>query len=78
MYSILVSTTWNKNDDVFDKAEVWTAKNTPKFKPTNLEHDEKQIVGGIIDNWVVDNNFELIAENSEPNDLMLDSGSQIQ
>ena len=69
VYSILVSTTWNKNDDVFDKAEVWTAKNTPKFKPTNLEHDEKQIVGGIIDNWVVDNNFELIAENSEPNDL---------
>ena len=69
VYSILVSTTWNKNDDVFDKAEVWTAKNTPKFKPTNLEHDEKQIVGGIIDNWVVDNNFELIAENSEPNEL---------
>ena len=69
VYSILVSTTWNKNDDVFDKAEVWTAKNTPKFKPTNLEHDEKQIVGGIIDNWVVDNNFELIAENLEPNDL---------
>ena len=69
VYSILVSTTWNKNDDVFDKAEVWTAKNTPKFKPTNLEHDEKQIVGGIIDNWVVDNNFELIAENSELNDL---------
>ena len=69
VYSILVSTTWNKNDDVFDKAEVWTAKNTPKFKPTNLEHDEKQIVGGIIDNWVVDNNFELIAENSEPKDL---------
>ena len=69
VYSILVSTTWNKNDDVFDKAEVWTAKNTPKFKPTNLEHDEKQIVGGIIDNWVVDDNFELIAENSELNDL---------
>jgi hypothetical protein len=69
VYSILVSTTWNKNDDVFDKAEVWSAKNTPKFKPTNLEHDEKQIVGGIIDNWVVNDSFELIAENSEPNDL---------
>ena len=35
---------WNKNDDVFNKSEVWAAKNTPQHKPANLEHDEKQIV----------------------------------
>tara|TARA_R100001244_G_scaffold95857_1_gene71904 strand:+ start:756 stop:2393 length:1638 start_codon:yes stop_codon:yes gene_type:complete len=69
VYSILVSTSWNKNDDVFDKDEVWASKDTPKYKPTNLEHDEKQIVGGIIDNWAVDDNFNLIDENSESKDL---------
>ena len=69
VYSILVSTSWNKNDDVFDKDEVWASKDTPKYKPTNLEHDEKQIVGGIIGNWAVDDNFNLIDENSASKDL---------
>ena len=69
VYSILVSTSWNKNDDVFDKGEVWASKDTPKYKPTNLEHDEKQIVGGIIGNWAVDDNFNLIDENSASKDL---------
>ena len=69
VYSILVTTSWNKNDDVFSKDEVWAAKNTPKYKPTNLEHDEKQIVGGIIDSWAVDNNFGLIDKNIDNNSL---------
>ncbi len=69
VYSILVSTSWNKNDDVFHKDEVWASKDTPKYKPTNLEHDEKQIVGGIIDNWAVDNDFQLIDKNTDTNDL---------
>ena len=69
IYSILVSTSWNKNDDVFDKDEVWASKDTPKYKPTNLEHDEKQIVGGIINNWAIDNNFDLIDENLDSKDL---------
>lgn len=62
-YSILVTTSWNKNDDVFSKEDVWAARNTPQYKPTNLEHDEKQIVGGIVGNWPVDANFNLIDEN---------------
>jgi len=69
VYSILVTTSWNKNDDVFAKEEVWASKNTPKYKPTNLEHDEKQIVGGMIDNWAVDQDFKLIDENIDPTDL---------
>lgn len=69
VYSVLVTTSWNKNDDVFDKSEVWAAKNTPKYKPTNIEHDERQIVGGIIDSWAVDNKFLLMDEKVDTNDL---------
>lgn len=60
VYSVLVSTVWNRNDDVFNKDEVWLARETPKFKPTNLEHDEQQIVGNIVDCWPVDLEFNLI------------------
>jgi hypothetical protein len=48
--SILVSTGWNLNDDVFNNAQVWAARNTPEDKQFNLEHDEKRIVGHITKN----------------------------
>lgn len=51
--SILVSSCWNKNDDIFDKEEIWKAKNTPEHKPTNLEHDENTIIGHITANWPI-------------------------
>jgi hypothetical protein len=51
--SILVTTDWNKNDDIFDKEEVWAAKDTPIHKPTNLEHRETEIVGHITANWPI-------------------------
>ena len=69
VYSVLVTTSWNKNDDVFDKDEVWLARETPKYKPTNIEHDERQIVGGIIDSWAVDDKFSVIAEKEDSLDL---------
>ena len=62
-HSILVSTSWNKNDDVFTAQEVWKAKDTPIYKPANLEHDEKKIVGGIIGSWPVDEKLNLIQED---------------
>lgn len=58
--SILVSSSWNKNDDIFDKAEVWLAKNTPEDKPTNLEHDESIIIGHITSNWPITNSGDLL------------------
>jgi hypothetical protein len=61
--SILVSTSWNKNDDIFDKAEVWKAKSTPEHKPTNLEHNENEIIGHIISNWPIDDDGKIIDEN---------------
>ncbi len=67
--SILVSSSWNKNDDVFDKAEVWKAKSTPEDKPTNLEHDEDQIVGHIVSNWPVDVKGNIIPDNTDVEDL---------
>lgn len=79
--SILVTTSWNKNDDVFDKAEVWDAKNTPIHKPTNLEHNEEIIVGHITSNWPITDDGILIdpstpAENL-PNKYHILTGSVI-
>lgn len=67
--SILVSSNWNKNDDIFDKAEVWAAKSTPEDKPTNLDHDEKTIIGHIIANWPITEDGILIDENTPVDNL---------
>ena len=52
--SILVSAGWNKNDDVFHPQELWDARNTPEDKPFNFMHDERDIIGHITGNTVVD------------------------
>lgn len=67
--SILVSTVWNLNDDVFDKGEAWMARKTPEDKPTNLDHDEKKIVGHITGNWPITESGELIPDDSSIDDL---------
>lgn len=67
--SILVTTSWNKNDDVFDPREVWAAKSTPTHKPTNLEHNENLIVGHITSNWPIDENGNIIQEDTAVEDL---------
>jgi len=67
--SILVSTTWNKNDDIFDKDEVWAARHTPEDKPTNLEHDESIIIGHITSNWPITEDGELIDEKISMSEL---------
>mgnify|MGYP001382898902 CR=1 FL=1 len=60
--SILVSTGWNKNDDVFDPKEMWEARNTPEDKPFNFMHDEKDIIGHITANEVVDFEGKVVDE----------------
>lgn len=67
--SVLVTTNWNKNDDVFDRDETWMAKSTPTHKPTNIEHDEKKLVGHITSCWAVDLDGEIIPENTTIDDL---------
>ena len=54
--SILVSTGWNKNDDVFDPMQTWSAKNTPEDKQFNFMHNENDIIGHITGSYVVDRN----------------------
>lgn len=79
--SILVSSSWNKNDDIFDKEEVWAAKNTPEDKPTNLNHDENLIVGHITSNWPITEDGVLIDKDTPvenlPNKFHILTGSVI-
>lgn len=67
--SILVSSSWNKNDDIFDKKEVWAARRTPEDKPTNLEHDEDQIVGHIVANWPITLDGDIISDDMPIDEL---------
>jgi len=58
--SILVSTGWNKNDDVFLPANTWSARNTPEDKQFNLMHDENDIIGHITGSYVLDHRGERV------------------
>lgn len=64
--SILVSTGWNKNDDVFDYKQTWAARSTPEDKQFNFMHNENDIIGHITGSYVVDRNGnKVIAENED-------------
>lgn len=65
--SVLVSTGWNKNDDVFDTAQTWAARNTPEDKQFNFMHNENDIIGHITGSYVVDRSGnKILAENDNP------------
>jgi hypothetical protein len=51
--SVLVSTGWNKNDDVFDAVELWKARTSPEDKQFNYMHDEKDIIGHITGSYAI-------------------------
>ena len=67
--SILVSTGWNKNDDVFDRAEIWVSRTTPEDKPFNYEHDQSQIIGHITACKAIAADGNLIAEDISVDEL---------
>ena len=67
--SVLVSTGWNKNDDVFTPQATWSARNSPEDKQFNLMHDENDIIGHITGSYVVDRNGEAIADDTQPDDF---------
>lgn len=79
--SILVTSSWNKNDDIFDKVDMWNARHTPEDKPTNLEHDENLIIGHITSNWAVTDDGVLIDEQTPvenlPNKFHILTGSVV-
>ena len=69
IHTILATTGWNRNDDVFDRQEMWSARHTAEDKPFNKGHDPNFIIGHITGNAIVDENYELVSDNSEVDSL---------
>ncbi len=61
--SILASTGWNKNDDVFDRIELFNARSTPVDKPFNFMHQENDIIGHITSSKLVDFNGQVLSND---------------
>jgi hypothetical protein len=61
----LVSTNWNRNDDVFLSDVTWAARNTPEDKQFNFMHDENDIIGHITGSYVINKDGQVIADDSE-------------
>lgn len=73
--SILVSTGWNNNDDIFTPEEVWAARLSPLHKPMNDNHDATKILGHIVQTRVLDkagNVIELDDDESPPSEFDLE------
>lgn len=51
--TVLASTGWNLNDDIFVPSEMWKAKNSAIDKKLNIEHDEDDIIGHMTGSYVV-------------------------
>ena len=63
--AVLVSTGWNKNDDVFTTQATWEARNSPEDKQFNFMHDENDIIGHITGSYVLDKDGEKVDAGSE-------------
>jgi|TARA_A100001037_G_scaffold214189_1_gene192001 chemotaxis protein histidine kinase CheA len=63
--SVLVSTGWNKNDDVFQPGITWAARTTPEDKQFNFMHDENDIIGHITSSYVIDRNGNKVSADAE-------------
>jgi hypothetical protein len=63
--TILVSTGWNKNDDVFFPDRLFAARNTPEDKQFNLMHDENDIIGHITGSCILDRENNLVLSETE-------------
>jgi len=72
MKSILVSQGMNLNDDVFLKEELIKARLTGAHKPVNIEHQDTEIVGHMLETYVVSKSGERLdsAEDIENEDLI--------
>jgi hypothetical protein len=67
--SILVSTGWNKNDDVFTPEATFAARNTPEDKQFNFMHNENDIIGHITGSYVVDKEGNPVEDEEAPTDF---------
>jgi hypothetical protein len=53
----LVSTTWNKNDDVFTIEDTWKARYTAMYKPLNMGHLGRESAGANTTFGVITNTY---------------------
>ena len=67
--SVLVSTGWNKNDDVFPNQATWDARNTPEDKQFNFMHNENDIIGHITGSYVVSRDGNPVDDDNQPKDF---------
>jgi hypothetical protein len=67
--TILVTTGWNLNDDIFVKEPTWAARHTPEDKPFNYGHNQLDIIGHITSNCAVDCDYTAIADDSVLDDV---------
>lgn len=62
--AILVTTNWNRNDDVFTPTETFAARNTALYKPVGWLHNtteqNNETIGVINSNVVIDDNYNII------------------
>jgi len=63
--SVLVSTGWNKNDDVFMPESTWAARSTPEDKQFNFMHNENDIIGHITSSYVLDKEGNKISADQD-------------
>lgn len=63
--SVLVSAGWNKNDDVFPSADLWSAKDTPVNKPINNQHVSKDVIGHMTQAMIMTRDGMLVAGEDE-------------
>lgn len=63
--SVLVSSGWNLNDDIFVPTELWAARKTPEDKQFNFMHQELDIIGHITANEAYDFDGNIISDDAE-------------
>lgn len=67
--SVLVSTGWNKNDDVFMTTATWEARGTAEDKQFNFMHDENDIIGHITGSYVLSKDGQRIDTDKMPDEF---------
>lgn len=69
LQSILVSSVWNGNDELFLPSELWYSRNTAKDKPFNYEHVCDDIIGHMTSGYVIDDNGKALSSKTKVEDL---------
>lgn len=69
VHSLMVSVGWNLNDDVFLKQRMWAARHTPEDKPFNFMHNETDIIGHVVSNYVIDAQGNVLSDDTTESEL---------